>query len=86
MLVGFLTTVVYMVGSRFYGMSWFGTTTIASGVFGIPLGFLTIWVVSLMTDAPSKEIQDLVTSVRYPKSGQAITAPPDITGRGAAAH
>lgn len=86
MLVGFLTTVFYMVGSRFYGVSWFGTTTIASGVFGIPLGFLTIWIVSLMTDAPPKEIQDLVTSVRYPKSGQAITAPPDITGRGAAAH
>ncbi|MBK9064004.1 MAG: cation acetate symporter [Acidobacteria bacterium] len=86
MLVGFLTTVFYMVGSRFYGLSWFGTTTIASGVFGIPLGFLTIWVVSLMTDAPPKEIQDLVTSVRYPKSGQAITTAPDITGRGAAAH
>jgi cation/acetate symporter len=69
MLVGLGTTLFYMVGSRFFGVSWFGTATIASGVFGIPLGFLTIWIVSLLTPAPPKEMQDLVTEVRYPKSG-----------------
>jgi cation/acetate symporter len=69
MIVGLGTTVFYMVGSRFFGVSWFGTSTVASGVFGIPLGFLTIWIVSLFTPPPPQELQDLVTSVRYPKSG-----------------
>jgi cation/acetate symporter len=69
MLVGLFTTVFYMVGSRFYGLSWFGTTTVASGVFGIPLGFITIYVVSLLTPPPPQEMQDLVVEVRYPKSG-----------------
>jgi cation/acetate symporter len=69
MIVGLGTTLYYMVGSRFFGVSWFGTTTVASGVFGIPLGFLTIWIVSLLTHAPAKEMQDLVTEIRYPRSG-----------------
>lgn len=69
MIVGLGVTLFYMIGSRFFGVSWFGTNTIASGVFGIPLGFLTIWIVSLLTEAPPKEIQDLVADIRYPKSG-----------------
>jgi cation/acetate symporter len=69
MIIGLGTTLYYMIGSRFYGVSWFGTTTIASGVFGIPLGFVAIWIVSLLTKAPPKEIQDLVIDIRYPKSG-----------------
>ena len=43
-----------MIGSRFYGVSWFGTATIASAVFGLPVGFLTIWIVSLLTAPPPK--------------------------------
>jgi len=71
MLVGLGTTLFYMVGSRFFGVSWFGTNTVASGVFGIPLGFLTIYVVSLLTPPPPKELQDFVADIRYPKSGGA---------------
>ena len=41
-----------MIGSRFYGVSWFGTQTIASAIFGLPAGFLTIWIVSLLTAPP----------------------------------
>ena len=52
-----------MIGSRFFGVSWFGTQTIASAVFGLPVGFLTIWIVSLLTEAPPKQVQDLVASV-----------------------
>ncbi|HEX4954024.1 MAG TPA: sodium:solute symporter family protein [Thermoanaerobaculia bacterium] len=74
MIVGLGLTLFYMVGSRFFGLSWFGTATVASGVFGIPLGFLTIWIVSLLTAAPDQKTQDLVTSVRYPKSGSAAAA------------
>ena len=71
MIAGLAVTTYYMIGSRFFGVSWFGTATIASAIFGLPVGFLVIWIVSLMTKAPSKAVQDLVVSVRYPKSGQA---------------
>ena len=76
MIVGLGLTAYYMIGSRFFGVSWFGTQTIASAVFGLPVGFLTIWIVSLLTEAPPKQVQDLVASVRYPKSGQAVTGDP----------
>ncbi len=71
MLVGFGLTLYYLIGSRFFGVSWFGTNTVACGVFGMPVGFLTTIVVSLMTAPPSQAVMDLVSSVRYPKTGQA---------------
>ena len=71
MIVGLGVTTFYMIGSRFYGLQWYGTLTIASAIFGLPAGFLTIWIVSLLTAPPPKSVQDLVVSVRYPKSGQA---------------
>ena len=71
MIVGLGITTFYMIGSRFYGLQWFGTLTIASAIFGLPAGFLTIWIVSLLTAPPPKSVQDLVVAVRYPKSGQA---------------
>jgi cation/acetate symporter len=67
MWVGFLSCVFYMVGSRFYGLDWWGIKTISSGLFGIPLGFITIYIVSRLTAPPSKELQDFVESVRIPK-------------------
>ena len=76
MLVGLGVTLFYMVGSRFYGLSWFGTQTIASAIFGLPAGFLTIWIVSLLTPPPPKAVQDLVVSVRYPKTGQGTKGDP----------
>ena len=84
MVVGLLLTAFYMIGSRFYGLSWFGTQTIASAIFGLPVGFLTTWIVSLLTPAPPAQIQELVLSVRYPKSGQAIKTDP--LGRDATAE
>jgi cation/acetate symporter len=71
MAAGLAVTAYYMIGSRFYGVSWFGTTTISSAIFGLPVGFLVIWVVSLLTAPPPQEVQDLVVSVRYPKSASA---------------
>jgi cation/acetate symporter len=67
MTVGFCVTLFYMIGSRFYGLDWFGIKTVSSGIFGIPIGFLTIYVVSRMTAAPSQELQDFVENVRYPR-------------------
>ena len=39
MIVGLGVTAFYMIGSRFFGLSWFGTQTIASAIFGLPAGF-----------------------------------------------
>jgi cation/acetate symporter len=53
---------------------WFGIQPISAGVFGVPLGFLVIFLVSLVTPAPSKETQDLVEHVRYPSLRPAVAA------------
>jgi cation/acetate symporter len=45
---------------------WYGILPISAGVFGVPLGFALIIVVSLLTPAPRKDIQELVDHVRYP--------------------
>jgi cation/acetate symporter len=45
---------------------WFGMNAISAGVFGVPVGLLTIWIVSLLTPAPNQEVQNLVDHVRYP--------------------
>jgi cation/acetate symporter len=74
MLSGFLLTLFYLIGSRFYGISWFGTSTVACGVFGVPVNFLVTIAVSLMTAPPSQAVQELVASVRFPKTGQAVKA------------
>ncbi|TFZ00498.1 cation acetate symporter [Ramlibacter henchirensis] len=46
---------------------WWGIQPISAGVFGVPLGFAVIVLVSLVTPAPRKEIQELVEHVRYPE-------------------
>jgi cation/acetate symporter len=45
---------------------WFGMQPISAGIFGVPIGILTIFVVSLLTKAPDAETQELVDHVRYP--------------------
>ena len=68
MLVGFGLTLYYLVNVKFLGMTpWFGIKDVSAGIFGIPLGFLTIWAVSLMTKEPSQEVKDMVEDLRYPR-------------------
>jgi cation/acetate symporter len=45
---------------------WWDIQPISAGLFGVPLGFLVIIIVSLITPAPSRETQELVEHVRYP--------------------
>ena len=45
---------------------WFGLNPISAGMFGLPVGIVTIVIVSLLTAPPSKEVQELVEHVRYP--------------------
>ena len=53
----------------FFGVNapkWWDINPISAGIFGIPIGFLGVIVGSLISPAPSKEIQELVDHVRYP--------------------
>jgi cation/acetate symporter len=45
---------------------WWDIQPISAGLFGIPLGFAVIIIVSLLTPAPDRETQQLVDHVRYP--------------------
>ena len=72
MVVGLAVTLYYVIRTHsFFGGSmshaWFDINPISAGVFGVPLGFVTIVVVSLMTRPPPQEIQELVDYVRYPQ-------------------
>lgn len=48
-------------------VGWFNVNNISAGLFGVPLGFITMFVVSLLTPAPSKEVQTMVDNVRKPR-------------------
>jgi len=48
-------------------VGWFDLNNINCGLLGMPLGFLVIYVVSLMTKEPSKEMQALVDEIRKPR-------------------
>jgi cation/acetate symporter len=65
------TTQVWMRGlfgvtSPIADNTWWGILPISAGIFGVPLGFAVIIIVSLLTPAPKAEIQELVEHVRYP--------------------
>ncbi len=46
--------------------SWFGVKNISAALFGLPVGFITIILVSLVTRAPSQKVQDMVDATRRP--------------------
>jgi cation/acetate symporter len=45
---------------------WWDIQPISAGLFGVPVGFLVIWLVSLVTPAPDRTTQMMVENVRYP--------------------
>jgi cation/acetate symporter len=49
--------------------NWFGVRNISAGLFGLPVGFVVMLVVSRLTPAPSKEMQDLIDEIRRPIGG-----------------
>lgn len=67
MILGLGITLFYMIGNRFFGVNWFGIKHISSAIFGLPVNFLAIWIVSRLTQEPSQELQEFVENVRYPK-------------------
>jgi cation/acetate symporter len=78
MIAGISITVYYMATTQpwmrgLFGVTspiadniWFGILPISAGIWGVPLGFAVIIIVSLLTPAPDKETQALVEHVRYP--------------------
>lgn len=76
MVAGLGITVYYMVTTQpwmrgIFGVTspielWWGIQPISAGVFGVPVGFAVIILLSLVTPAPSRKVQELVEHVRYP--------------------
>jgi cation/acetate symporter len=62
----FITYPFFGCGANCVANQWWDIAPISAGTFGIPAGFLGIIIGSLISPAPSKEIQDLVDHVRYP--------------------
>ncbi|MGQ0677133.1 MAG: sodium:solute symporter family protein [Rhodospirillales bacterium] len=74
MISGFGICLYYLIATRYFDMPlWFGIRNISSALFGLPVAFAVTWIVSLMTTAPSKEMQDFVDSIRTPKGELAWT-------------
>ncbi len=48
-------------------VGWFDVTNISSALFGVPIGFAVMILVSLVTPAPSREMQDFIDAVRRPR-------------------
>jgi cation/acetate symporter len=48
-------------------VGWFNLNNINCGLLGMPLGFLVIYVVSLMGKEPSAEMQAYVDEIRKPR-------------------
>lgn len=78
MVLGLGTTFYYMITTQpwlrsVFGVTspindhiWWGIQPISAGLFGVPVGFLVIIVVSLITPAPAKAVQEMVDHVRFP--------------------
>jgi cation/acetate symporter len=78
MIAGLGTTFYYMATTQpwlrgLFGVTspvadhiWWGISPISAGLFGVPVGFAVIIIVSLVTRAPRPDTQDLVEHVRYP--------------------
>jgi cation/acetate symporter len=78
MVAGLGTTFYYMATTQpwmrgIFGVTspiadniWWGIQPISAGLFGVPVGFAVIIIVSLLTKEPDRETQELVHHVRYP--------------------
>ena len=74
-IAGFGITLFYLLMTRyggmelwgFFGLTEKGVSNISAALYGLPIGFAVMIVVSLLTPAPSKEIQAFVDEVRKPR-------------------
>ncbi|MFV9505045.1 MAG: VC_2705 family sodium/solute symporter [Oscillochloridaceae bacterium umkhey_bin13] len=67
MLSGLLVTATYMaVTYAFPHLSLWGISSTAAGIFGMPVNFVVIWLVSMLSPPPTPQTQALVDSLRHP--------------------
>ena len=77
MVAGLLVTLYYMVRVQFDSIDWLGLHGVgmepwldiqstAAGIWGVPVGFIVIFVVSILTPPPPAATQDLIERLRYP--------------------
>jgi cation/acetate symporter len=76
MVAGLATTAYYMVMTQpwlrgIFGVTapvrlWWDIQPISAGLFGVPVGFAVIVLVSLVTPRPGPRIEQLVSFIRYP--------------------
>jgi cation/acetate symporter len=76
MIGGLGITIYYMVSNQVWLRGvfdvtkpielWYGIAPISAGVFGVPVGFALVVLVSLVTPGPDKKTQELIEYVRYP--------------------
>jgi cation/acetate symporter len=94
MLAGLGITFYYMLGTQpwLYGLvhknpltpallkenTWWDIAPISAGLFGVPVGFAVIILVSLATRVPGAPVQRMVDQLRYPRL-DAPTAVTDMT-------
>jgi cation/acetate symporter len=57
---------LFNVTSPIADNKWFDIEPISAGVFGVPIGFAVIIIVSLLTKEPDAKTQALIEHVRYP--------------------
>lgn len=73
---GFGVCLFYLIGTQYFperfaalfgSDSWWGIDNMAAGLFGIPVALAVTLLVSLVTPAPSPEMQEFVASLRRPR-------------------
>jgi cation/acetate symporter len=77
MVGGLGITIYYMAMTQpwlrgLFGVStpielWWGIQPISAGIFGVPVGFLLVILVSLLTPPPNEHTRELVEHIRYPR-------------------
>ncbi len=63
-----MNTDTIVLRNRVTGRLW-GIGSISAGIFGVPISFLVIYVVSQFTPKPSQAMQDFIDDIRIPKGG-----------------
>jgi cation/acetate symporter len=86
MLAGLGVTVFYMATTdpwarRLLGLHgpidlWWGIQPVSAAVFGVPVGFAVIAIVSLLTPKPAPAQQALARQIRYPADSLSTVQPP----------
>jgi cation/acetate symporter len=57
-------------------VGYFNVANISAGLFGIPIGFLTMIIVSKFTRQTSPEMQNLIDEIRRPRGQAVMDSPP----------